>query len=85
MHAWKCETWGLPRHLKQGSMPDPECGSAEIEITVKACGVNFSDLLIIAGHSQIRPKLPFIPGIEVAGRISRVGAEVTRACPGGRG
>ena len=73
MHAWKCETWGGPRHLKQGSMPDPECGDGEIEITVKSCGVNYSDLLVIAGRSQVKPALPFVPGIEVAGRITRVG------------
>lgn len=74
MHAWKCETWGGPRHLKQGSMPDPVCGDGEVEITVKACGVNYSDLLVIAGRSQVKPTLPFVPGIEVAGRITRTGA-----------
>ena len=76
MHAWKCETWGSPRHLKQGSMPEPECGNSEVEITVKACGVNFSDLVVIAGNSQVRPELPFVPGIEVAGRIQQVGSDV---------
>ncbi len=75
MHAWKCETWGGPRHLKQGSMPEPECGGDEVEITVKSCGVNYSDLLMIAGRSQVKPALPFVPGIEVAGRITRVGAD----------
>ena len=75
MHAWKCETWGGPSHLKQGSMPEPECGGDEVEITVKSCGVNYSDLLMIAGRSQVKPALPFVPGIEVAGRITRVGAD----------
>ena len=75
MHAWICETWGGPRHLKQGSMPDPDCGNGEAEITVKACGVNYSDLLVIAGRSQVKPVLPFVPGIEVAGRITQVGAD----------
>ena len=75
MHAWICETWGGPSHLKQGRMPDPECGTNEIEITVKACGVNFGDLLMISGRYQVKPNLPFVPGCEVAGVVSAVGDE----------
>lgn len=77
MHAWICETWGGPSHLKQGRMPDPDCGPNEVEITVKACGVNFGDLLMISGRYQVKPALPFVPGCEVAGVVSRVGD----ACP----
>ncbi len=73
MHAWICETWGGPSHLKQGRMPDPECEPGHVEITVKACGVNFGDLLMISGRYQVKPSLPFVPGCEVAGVVSRVG------------
>ncbi|MCP4815388.1 MAG: alcohol dehydrogenase catalytic domain-containing protein, partial [Planctomycetaceae bacterium] len=73
MRAWKCVTWGGPNHLKLGNVPDPECGAGQVEIMVNACGVNFADLLLISGRYQVRPELPFVPGMEVAGRITRVG------------
>ncbi len=73
MRAWKCITWGGPNYLELGNLPDPECGVGQIEITVKACGVNYADLLLISGRYQVRPTLPFAPGMEVAGRITRLG------------
>jgi NADPH2:quinone reductase len=76
MRAWKCMTWGGPHQLELGNMPDPEPADGEVEITVKACGVNFADLLLISGRYQVRPELPFVPGIEVAGRVTRLGSAV---------
>ena len=76
MRAWKCVTWGGPNQLQLGNMPNPEPGEGQVEITVKACGVNFADLLLISGRYTVRPELPFVPGTEVAGRITRVGAGV---------
>ncbi|MCP4389530.1 MAG: alcohol dehydrogenase catalytic domain-containing protein, partial [Gammaproteobacteria bacterium] len=76
MRAWKCMTWGGPSQLELGNMPDPEPGDDLVEITVKACGVNFADLLLISGRYQVHPDLPFVPGMEVAGRITRVGSAV---------
>jgi len=74
MRAWKCVTWGGPKHIELGSVPETECGAGQVEITVSAYGVNFADLLLISGQFQVRPELPFVPGIEVAGRITRLGA-----------
>ncbi len=76
MYAWKCVTWGGPRLLEHGRMPDPECGPGQVEIMVKACGVNFADLLLIAGRYQVRPALPFVPDMEVAGVVNAVGEDV---------
>lgn len=75
MRAWKCVTWGGPNYLELGSVPDPECAARQVEITVNACGVNFADLLMISGQFQVRPELPFVPGMEVSGRITRVGPD----------
>ena len=77
MRAWKCVTWGDPSRLELGNMPDPVAGDDQVEIMVKACGVNFADLLLISGRYQVRPELPFVPGMEVAGRITRVGSAVS--------
>jgi len=76
MRAWKCMTWGGPDQLELGNMPDPEPDDDQVEIMVKACGVNFADLLLISGRYQVRPDPPFVPGMEVAGRITRVGSAV---------
>ena len=76
MRAWKCVNWGSPGQLELGNMPDQDPVDGQVEITVRACGVNFADLLLISGRYQVRPELPFVPGMEVAGRITRLGAGV---------
>ena len=48
----------------------------EVVIHVRACGVNFPDLLQVQGRYQFKPPLPFAPGGEVAGVVSAVGADV---------
>jgi NADPH2:quinone reductase len=49
---------------------------------VHAAGINFPDTLIIENKYQLKPPLPFIPGTEVAGFVSAVGANVTHVKPG---
>jgi NADPH2:quinone reductase len=53
-------------------------------ITVRACGVNFFDALIVQGKYQTRPSLPFSPGGEVAGVVKAVGEGVTGLATGMR-
>ena len=48
----------------------------EVVIQVRACGVNFPDLLQVQGRYQFKPPLPFAPGGEVAGVVSAVGSDV---------
>ncbi len=55
-------------------LPDP--GPGEVQIRVKACAVNFPDLLMIQGKYQHKPSLPFAPGGEAAGNVAAVGAGV---------
>ncbi|MEZ5559403.1 MAG: NADPH:quinone oxidoreductase family protein [Pseudomonadales bacterium] len=51
-------------------------GPGEVQIRLKACAVNFPDLLMIQGKYQFQPPLPFAPGGEAAGEISALGADV---------
>ena len=51
----------------------------EIQVRLKACAVNFPDILMIQGKYQFKPPLPFAPGGEAAGDVVAVGAGVTRA------
>ena len=58
-------------------VPPKHAGQGQVVITVKACGVNFLDGLIVQGKYQTKPPLPFSPGAEVAGVIKEVGPGVT--------
>ena len=64
--------------------PAPVPGTGEVLVEVRAAGVNFPDLLVIAGTYQILPALPFIPGKECAGVVTAVGPCVTLVKPGDR-
>ena len=56
---------------------DPAPGDDEIIVDVKACGINFTDLLSLDGKYQNNPPPPFTPGKDAAGIVSAVGANVT--------
>ncbi|WIM10492.1 NADPH:quinone oxidoreductase family protein [Enhydrobacter sp.] len=76
MHAVVCDRLGDPSVLKVEERPVPEPGPGEVVIRVGAAGVNFPDVLMVAGSYQHRPELPFTPGVEGAGAIHALGAEV---------
>lgn len=76
MKALICEKWGPPSTLKVGELPTPQPGPKEILIRVKACGVNFPDVLIVQGLYQFKPDFPFSPGGEIAGIVEDVGSAV---------
>jgi NADPH:quinone reductase len=61
-----------------------EAGKGEVVVSVKACGVNFPDTLIIQGKYQFKPEMPFSPGGEVAGVVKEVGEGVATPKPGDR-
>ncbi len=56
----------------------PACGPGQVQIEVKAAGLNFPDLLMIQGKYQTQPDMPFVPGAECAGVVSAVGEGVER-------
>jgi NADPH2:quinone reductase len=55
-----------------------------VRIRVRAAGLNFADSLIIKGQYQEKPALPFVPGMEIAGRIDACGPGVAGFAPGDR-
>jgi NADPH2:quinone reductase len=77
MKAVLCKTYGPPDSLVLEDVESPKAGSGQVVISVKACGVNFPDTLIIQGKYQFKPSMPFSPGGEVAGIIKEVGEGVT--------
>ena len=56
----------------------PAVGPEGVKIEVYAAGVNFPDLLMSEGKYQHKPKLPFTPGLEAAGRVLEIGEKVSR-------
>jgi NADPH2:quinone reductase len=62
----------------------PTPGPGQVVIDVAASGVNYADAIMVAGHYQTKPPLPFSPGLETAGVVARCGDGVTRYRPGDR-
>ncbi|PCI52695.1 MAG: NADPH:quinone oxidoreductase [Alphaproteobacteria bacterium] len=77
MKAVICEKFAPLQDLVYTDVPEPIAGPGEVVIDIHASGVNFPDGLVVQGLYQIKPSLPFIPGTEVAGRISALGEGVT--------
>ncbi|UAL10796.1 NADPH:quinone oxidoreductase family protein [Caulobacter segnis] len=75
---------GGPETLVLEELPDPVAGPGQVLIDVRACGVNYPDVLIIEDKYQFKPPRPFAPGGEVSGVISAVGEGVTRFKVGDR-
>ncbi len=67
MKAVICKAFGAPEQLELQEVEPLTAGKDQVVISVKACGVNFPDTLIIQGKYQVRPPLPFTPGSDVAG------------------
>src|SRR5262245_26712823 len=84
MKAMLSKRVGGPDTLELEDLPDPTPGADEVLIAVKACGVNYPDVLIIEDRYQFKPLRPFAPGGEVAGVVETAGAGVTAIKPGDR-
>lgn len=76
MKAMLSKQVGGPETLVLEDLPDPTPAPGEVVLAVKACGVNYPDLLIIEDRYQFKPKRPFSPGGEVAGIVEAVGSGV---------
>ena len=73
MKAVLCKEFGPPESLVVEDIPSPEPGPGEVVLDVHAAAVNFPDVLIIQNKYQFKPPLPFSPGGEVAGIVSKLG------------
>jgi NADPH2:quinone reductase len=77
MKALVCSDFGSTQDLSLETRDDLEPGAGEVLIDVKAAGVNFPDILTVEGKYQFKPPLPFIPGTEVSGVVTKLGEGVT--------
>ena len=84
MKAILSTTVGGPETLVLADVPNLSAGDGQVVISVKACGVNYPDVLIIQDLYQFKPPRPFSPGGEVSGIVKEVGAGVTNVKVGDR-
>lgn len=84
MKALLSKAAGGPETLTIEDLPLPEPGAGQVRVAVRACAVNYPDVLIIEDKYQFRPQRPFAPGGEIAGIVEAVGDGVTRFAPGDR-
>jgi NADPH2:quinone reductase len=75
---------GGPEALVIQDMPSPQAKPGWAVVSVKACGVNYPDVLIIEDKYQFKPPRPFSPGGEISGVIKSVGEGVTHLKVGDR-
>jgi len=76
MRAVLCRQYGPPESLTVEEIEDPTAKEGQVVVDVRACAVNFPDVLIIQNLYQFKPPLPFSPGAEVAGVVRSAGSGV---------
>jgi NADPH2:quinone reductase len=84
MRALLCRTLDGIGSLAVADVASPPLGPGQVRIGVRASGVNFPDILMVEGKYQVKPELPFIPGLEVAGIVLECAAGVEHVRPGDR-
>jgi NADPH2:quinone reductase len=85
MRAILCRELSGVGGLELAEVPTPEPGPGQVRVRVRAAGLNFADTLIIKGQYQDKPALPFVPGMEIAGRVEVSGpGGVAGLAPGDR-
>lgn len=82
MRAWTMTALNQPAEWLSHDLPIPKPGEARIRI--RACALNFADLLMAQGRYQERPALPFVPGLEFAGTIEALGPDTDGPAIGSR-
>ncbi|GAB3108358.1 NADPH:quinone oxidoreductase family protein [Janibacter alkaliphilus] len=86
MRAWQVTAHGEPDEVlalaQDVAVPEP--GPGQVRVAVSATAVNFADVLLCRGEYQVRPDLPFSPGLEVCGRVTATGPDVDHVAVGDR-
>ncbi|PLW73483.1 alcohol dehydrogenase, partial [Streptomyces sp. DJ] len=85
MRAWRVHENGEPREaMRLDEVERPAPGPGQVLLKVRAANINFPDALLCRGHYQVRPPLPFTPGVEMCGEVVEAGEGVTGLAPGTR-
>jgi NADPH2:quinone reductase len=68
---------GGPEDLRIVDLPVEPPGAGQLRVKVRAAGVGSTDLIVLAGKYSFAPKIPLVPGYEIAGVVDAVGAGIT--------
>jgi NADPH2:quinone reductase len=67
-----CRELGPPESLRLETFVSAPLAEGQVRVAVHAAGINFPDILMAAGQYQLKPPLPFTPGVEAAGEVVEV-------------
>src|SRR5690242_13018964 len=67
-----CRELGPPERLQLERFESAPLGPGQVRVAIRAAGINFPDVLMAAGEYQLKPELPFTPGMEAAGDVVEV-------------
>ncbi|WP_027582768.1 NADPH:quinone oxidoreductase family protein [Bradyrhizobium sp. Ai1a-2] len=67
-----CRDLGPPERLRLETFSSAPLKAGEVRVAIRAAGINFPDVLMVAGEYQLKPPLPFTPGMEAAGDVVEV-------------
>jgi NADPH:quinone reductase len=79
-----CRELGPPEALRLETFASRSLAEGEVRVAVRAAGINFPDILMVAGEYQLKPDLPFTPGVEAAGSVTEIAAGVEGIAAGDR-
>jgi len=79
-----CRELGPPERLRLETFAARPLQPGEVRVAVYAAGINFPDILMAAGEYQLKPDLPFTPGVEAAGEVTEVADGVAGVAAGDR-
>lgn len=84
MKALLSQAPGGPETLSVAELPDPAPAKGQVLVAVRACAINYPDVLIIEDKYQFKPPRPFAPGGEISGVVEALGEGVTQFAVGDR-
>jgi NADPH2:quinone reductase len=79
-----CRELGAPEMLRLENIESRSPHDGEVRVRIRAAGINFPDILMCAGEYQLKPELPFTPGVEAAGDVIELGPDVNGYAVGDR-
>ena len=79
-----CRELGPPERLGLEDFASAPLEHGQVRVAVRAAGINFPDILMVAGDYQLKPDLPFVPGVEAAGEVTEIADGATGVAVGDR-
>src|SRR6266513_4360311 len=79
-----CRDLGPPERLRLDTLASAPLAQGQVRVAIRAAGINFPDILMAAGEYQLKPPLPFTPGVEAAGDVIEVDGAASGVAVGDR-